>query len=165
MKNFGQERKKERYNGKSLIDNVFLSKESAEALTSTLIDDKKDYLVYSLDSEDRVYSDHNTMLLSIYWMFKCQKNSQGSTQITKEGYSNCRQILRKKRVSKLFDHPDLQLAYDKWSAEVEQAIKEVSQKVQCKTNKGRIRKWIKRKRYMRQKIRNASQENHTTLKK
>ena len=35
---------------------------------------------------------------------------------------------------------DLQIGYDKWSAEVEQAINEVSQKVKCKT---------KHKRYIR----------------
>ena len=159
-----REEKKKEIVEKSVIDYVFLSKEAAEALTSMLIDDKKEYPVYSIDSEDRIYSDHNTVLLSINWMFKFQRNSQGSTRITKEGYSRYRQSLREKRISKLIDHPDLQIGYDQWSAEVEQAIKEVSQKVQCKTKKSRNRKWIKHKRYIRQRIRNASQENRIILK-
>ena len=53
-----------------------MSEEVAEAVRSMLIDEKKEYPVYSVDSADRVYLEHNTVLLSINWMLNYQKKSE-----------------------------------------------------------------------------------------
>ena len=102
----------------------------------------------------KIYSDHNAIMLNIDFISKMEAKGQ-KKNITRKGYQKYKKFIKERQISKIIKKGTLQESYNKWTEEVEDAIKQVQKTVRKNPRKD-IRELQKIRKNLRIKIRNTA---------
>ena len=102
----------------------------------------------------KIYSDQNAITLNIDFISKMEAKGKKKT-ITRKGYQNYKKLIKERQISKIIKKGALQESYNKWTEEVEDAIKQV-QRTARKNPREDIRELQKIRKNLRIKIRNTT---------
>ena len=92
-------------------------------------------------------------MLNIDFISKMEAKGKKKT-ITRKGYQNYKKLIKERQISKIIKKGALQESYNKWTEEVEDAIKQV-QRTARKNPREDIRELQKIRKNLRIKIRNT----------
>ena len=76
----------------------------------------------------KIISNHNDIMLNIDFISKIEAKGQ-KKNITRKGYQKYKKFIKERQISKIIRKETLQESYNKWSEEVEDAIKQVQKTV------------------------------------
>ena len=93
-------------------------------------------------------------MLNIDFISKMEAKGKKKT-ITRKGYQNYKKLIKERQISKIIKKGALQESYNKWTEEVEDAIKQVQKTVRKNPRKD-IRELQKIRKNLRIKIRNTA---------
>ena len=102
----------------------------------------------------KIYSDQNAITLNIDFISKMEAKGKKKT-ITRKGYQNYKKLIKERQISKIIKKGALQESYNKWTEDVEDAIKQVQKTVRKNPRKD-VRELQKIRKNLRIKIRNTT---------
>ena len=143
---------------KSVIDYVITTKKDLNTIKTMKIDEEKEFGIYKVEIQGtkqcrKIYSDHNAIMLNIDFISKMEAKGQ-KKNITRKGYQKYKKFIKERQISKIIKKGTLQESYNKWTEEVEDAIKQV-QRTARKNPREDIRELQKIRKNLRIKIRNT----------
>ena len=123
------------------------------------IDEEKEFRIYKVEAQGtkqcrKIHSDHNAIMLNIDFISKMEAKGQ-KKNITRKGYQKYKKFIKERQISKIIKKGTLQESYNKWTEEVEDAIKQVQKTVRKNPRKD-IMELQKIRKNLRIKIRNTT---------
>ena len=141
---------------KSVKDFVIPTKRDLNTIKTMKIDEEKLFEIYKVERQGtkqsrKIYSDHNGK----YSIHQQNGSKRLEKIITKKGYQKYKKFIKERQISKIIKKGTLQESYNKWTEEVEDAIKQVQKTVRKNPRKD-IRELQKIRKNLRIKIRNTT---------
>ena len=144
---------------KSIIDHIITTKKDLNIIKTMKIDEEKEFGIYKAEIQGtkqckKIYSDHNAIMLNVDFISKMEAKGKKKT-IIRKGYQKYKKFIKERQISKIIKKGTLQESYNKWTEEVEDAIKQVQKTVRKNPRKD-IRELQKIRKNLRIKIRNTT---------
>ena len=144
---------------KSIIDYVITTKKHLNTIKTMKIDQEKEFGIYKVETQGtkqcrKIHSDHNAIMLNIDFISKMEAKGKKKI-ITRKGYQKYKKFIKERQTSKIIKIGTLQESYNKWTEEVEDAIKQVQKTVRKNPRKD-TRELQKKRKNLRITIRNTA---------
>ena len=145
---------------KSVIDYVLLNEMSHRVFQYMIIDEERNYPIYSNYNNINTFSDHNTMICRL--TIKCDiKQEQTKTIMTNKSYRDFRIKMEEQQVNTMIkENQTLQENYDKWSESVEKIIDTVKRKRKMRNKRRDERGLIKMIKMIRKNLKNECDKHN-----
>ena len=144
---------------KSIIDYVITTKKHLYTIKTMKIVEGKEFGINKVETQGtkqcrKINSDHTAIMLNIDFISKIEAKGKKKI-ITRKGYQKYKKFIKERQINKMIKIVTQQESYNKWTEEVEDAIKQV-QKTVIKNPRKDIRELQKIRKNLRIKIRNTA---------
>ena len=153
---------------KSVLDYALIGDESSDQIIEMTVDEEKDLAPYCFQEGRKVYSDHNSLLITLNSKLEVERQKKSEKRVlTKKGIQKYRKMLQKRRISRIFlSKRSIEQKYNDWSEIVKEEWNNA--KVKWKERKDRVEiKYEKTRRRLRRQLkleRNAKERQKLIAK-